>query len=178
MITAPGNVAPGLGLGRPLRNFGAPANGSAEIDTITIGGTPTGGTFTLVYDGVTTAPITWSSTNATLVANILAGLVALGDIGSGNVTVAVGTMTAGVGTITVTYAGSLAALNVNPIMVGTNSMTGTAPTVAVATTTSGVTATFRGAPKGAFCNDETNGILYQNQGTADVPSWVKVGTET
>src|SRR4051794_15606160 len=88
---------------RIMTNAGVPGAGTSEIQTITIGGTPTGGTFRLRYEGQTTANIPWNATNATLVASIDAALEALATVGTGNVTTAVGTMTAGIGTITVTF---------------------------------------------------------------------------
>jgi hypothetical protein len=62
------------GYSRPYVNAGAPTAGTNEVQTLTIGGTPTGGTFKLTYDGFTTTAITWSATNATLLANINAAL--------------------------------------------------------------------------------------------------------
>lgn len=162
----------------PYENAGVPGAGTSEVQTLTIGGTPTGGTFTLAYDGQTTAAITWSATNNTLRDNVDTAIEALTNIGTGGVTTAVGTMTAGVGTLTITFAGDLAALAVNTITVGTNSMTGTAPTVAVEETTAGVTASFRGAKKGALVTDTTNGKLYINTGTALAPTWTVVGSQS
>lgn len=150
---------------------GVPGNGTSEVQTLTFGGTPTGGTFKLSFDGYTTAAITWSATNATLVANIDAALEALASIGTGNVTTAVGTMTAGIGTITVTGAGSLAAKNIPAIAVADNSLTGTSPTLAATTTTPGVDAGGRGLPKGQVLIDTTNADIYINAGTAYAPIW-------
>lgn len=158
-------------------NAGAPSAGTDEVQTITIGGTPTGGTFKLAYDGQVTAAISWNSTNATLIGNIDTALEALSNIGTGNVTTAVGTMTAGIGTATVTFAGALAKKAVNTITVNDNSMTGTSPTIAVAETTPGVDSTGRGAIKGAMLVDTTNGILYIATAT-NPPTWTKVGTQT
>ena len=172
-------LKPDAGARRETRtNAGAPTAGTDEVQTLTIGGTPTGGTFTLVYSGQTTAPITWSNVNATLIAAIDAALEALVNIGTGGVTTAVGTMTAGIGTATITFTGTNAKKNVDLITVGTNSLTGSAPTVAVATTTPGVNASGRGAPIGGQLTDTTSGILYINTGTASVPVWTKVGTQT
>lgn len=177
-IVPPGLVVPGSGLGRPLRTAGAPTAGTSEIQTLTIGGTPTSGTFTLSFDGDVTAAITWSATSATLVANIDAALELLPNIGTGGVTTAIGTMTAGIGTITITFAAIDALLAVPTILVVTNALVGTSPTVAVAETTPGVSATYRGAPVGALLIDTTNALLYQNTGTVTSPVWTKVGTET
>src|SRR3954464_11821503 len=90
-------------MGAPQQFAGAPVAGTDEVQTITIGGTPTSGTFRLTFEGFTTGDITWSATNATLVANIDAALEALDNIGTGGVVTAVATMTAGIGTATVTF---------------------------------------------------------------------------
>jgi len=170
---------PGAGAAREGRTVaGAPVAGTDEVQTITIGGTPTGGTFRLAYKGQVTAPIAWSATNATLIANINAALEALSTIGTGNVTTAVGTMTAGIGTATVTFVSALAKKAVPLIAVFSNDLTGTAPTVAVAETTPGVSATHRGAPVGAVLVDTTNGKEYINTGTATVPTWTVTGSQT
>jgi hypothetical protein len=172
-------LRPEAGLVRQMRSTaGAPTAGTDEVQTITIGGTPTGGTFTLRYRGRTTAPITWSSTNGTLIANIDAALEALDVIGTGGVTTAVGSMTAGIGTATVTFVGTNAKKAHETMTVGTNSLTGTAPTVAVAETTPGVNASHRGAPVGASLVDRTAGKAYINTGTATVPTWTVVGSQS
>lgn len=185
-LTVAALVMPGLAGTDPLPGrlggfptvAGTPSNGTSCIQTITIGGTPTAGTFTLSYKGKTTSAITWSATNATLVANIDAALEALPTLAGGSsVTTAVGTMTAGIGTITVTMAGNYAALLV-PVMTIASSLTGTSPTLSVAITTAGVTADGRSTVKGTLVIDITNGILYQNQGVSGTaPAWVKVSAE-
>lgn len=167
---------PSLGLER--RGAGAPVNGTDEVQTLTIGGTPTGGTFRLEFQGFVTAPISWNATNATLIANIDAALEALPSIGVGGVTTAVGSMTAGIGTATITFTGNVGKLAVPNITVAENLMTGTAPTAAIAETTPGVTATERGAPVGAEYTDTTNAKAYINTGTPTAPTWTVVGTQT
>jgi hypothetical protein len=164
--------------GFPLTTAGTPSNGTSCVQTITFGGTPTGGTFTLRYKGATTAAISWSATNATLVSNINTALLAIPTLaGSSSVVTAVGTMTAGIGTITVTFGGNYAALLV-PVITVNSSLTGTAPTLACAITTPGVTADGRSSLKGQLCIDSTNGILYQNQGISGLaPTWVKTSSE-
>lgn len=149
---------------------GTPSAGTSEIQTLTIGGTPTAGTFTLSFEGFTTAAITWSSTNTTLVANIDAALELLPNIGTGGVTTAVGTATAGIGTFTVTFAGNLAKKAVG-LMTVTSSLTGTSPTIAVTETTPGVDATFRGIPLGAVVSDTTTGALYSVGGSPTAPTF-------
>jgi hypothetical protein len=110
--------------------------------------------------------------------NIDAALEALPNIGTGGVTTAVGTITAGIGTITVTFAGDLAKKAVPTITVADNSLTGTSPTIAVAETTPGVDASFRGLPVGAIVTDTTTGVQYTNTGTPNAPTFTVVGAQT
>lgn len=159
-------------------NAGAPVNGTNEVQTMTLGGTPTGGTFKLAFDGYTTEEIEWTDTDNDLVAAIDAALEALPNIGAGGVTVAAGTLSSGIGTVTITFGGNLAKLAVPTISVADNSLEGTSPTVAVAETTPGVTATARGASPSALLRDTTNKKLYINTGTALEPTWTVVGTQT
>src|SRR6516225_4641887 len=74
-----------------------------EVQTITLGGTPTGGSFTLVFPSARgsfdhAGPIGWSATGATMAANIQAALDAL--FGTSQVIVT------GTGPFTLTYSGS------------------------------------------------------------------------
>ena len=170
-------VIEGAGLGTPLQSAGAPSAGTDEIQTITIGGTPTAGTFTLTFEGATTAAITWSNVNATLVAAIDAALEALGTIGTGGVTTAVGTATAGIGTFTVTFTGNNAKRAVG-LMTSVSSLTGSSPTLAVTETTPGVDATARGVPKGGLLIDTTNGKLYIATVGGLSPTWTVVGSQS
>lgn len=160
--------------GRQITNAGVPVNGTNELHTLTFGGTPTGGTFKLTFAGTsTTAAITWSATNATLVANIDAALEAMGAIGTGGVTTAVGTMTAGIGTITVTFDGTNTARRPWGLMTITSSLTGTSPTLADVVTTAGVQPTGgRATELGAILVDTTNGFSYINTGAPPNISWM------
>lgn len=168
-------VIEGAGLGSPLQNAGAPSAGTNAVQTLTIGGTPDGGSILISFNGVSRSA-DWSATNATLLANIQAALDAI--FGSNQVVAAVGTMTGGIGTITLTFSGATVAKLAVSTLVATSNLTGTNPTAAIAATTAGVTATGRGAPKGAQLTDTTNGLLYINTGTASSPTWTKVGTQT
>jgi hypothetical protein len=160
-----------------LTYAGTPGSGADEVQTITFSGTITGGTFTLTFQSGQTAPITWSAVNATLIAAIDAALEALPNVGAGQVTTAVGTMTAGIGTATVTFTGTLAKKDVGLMTAGI-SLTGTGVGLAIATTTPGSAPGGIGAPKGALLSDTTNGILYIQTGTSASPTWTKVGTQT
>lgn len=159
---------------------GVPSSGTSEIDTLTIATGVTGGTFTItVLGGRTTAAITWSATNATLVANVDAALENLNVVGTGGVTTAVGTMTAGIGTITLTMAGKNAKMDFPLLSIGANNLTGagTPPPSAVTltTTTAGVEATFRDAQAGQLLVDTVTPDLYINDSLTDKsPTWTKV----
>src|SRR5205085_5126746 len=138
----------GPGVYGPYYFPGPPVAGTNAVQTLTIGGTPTGGTFKLSYEGRRTGNIAWSATNATLLASLQAALDAI--TGTSWIVATAGTLTAGIGTILLTFSGGdVAARAVNLIVIDTNALTGTAPTLAIATTTPGVNATYRDAQKGA-----------------------------
>lgn len=164
--------------GKLVNTATTPVNGTNEVQTLTIGGTPTGGTFKLTFDNSTTAAITWSATNATLLSNIQARLDALSTLGTNGAVATAGTLTAGIGTVVLTFSGSqVARKNVPVTTVANNSLTGTTPTLAVAETTPGVMADGRLEPKGRLCVALDTGILYQNTGSPPNPTWVKVSSE-
>lgn len=105
--------------------------GTNEVQTLTITGTPTGGTFTLTYAGHTTAALPYNATAA----QVQSALRALGNIGYQDVVCAGGPLP-GAG-ITITFQGRLAGTNVAAITT-TDSLTGgTTPASAIATTTAG-----------------------------------------
>lgn len=159
------------GVERGYRSAGAPTAGTNEVQTLTIGGTPTGGTYKLSLDGNKTAAITWSATNATLLSNLNTALDAL-PWGASAIVATAGTLTAGIGTVLLTFSGgALAKRAVNTMAVADNSLTGTAPTLAIAETTPGVDASGLGAGAGALLIDTSNGALYQNTGGATTPTW-------
>lgn len=104
------------------------ATGVQEVQSVSMGGTVTGGSFTLTLDGQTTAAIAWDATAAA----VQAALEALSNVGTGKVTCTGGPLP---GTaVTCTFAASLGDL---PQMTATSSLTGTGPTVSVSTTTNG-----------------------------------------
>src|SRR5690242_6039161 len=90
--------------GTPYLNAGAPGAGTTEVQTLTIGGTPTGGTFKLALDGHPTAAITWSATNATLLSRINTALDGL-PCGASAIVDTDGGLTAGIGDVTLTFSG-------------------------------------------------------------------------
>jgi len=151
---------------------GAPSNGTSEVQTLTIGGTPTGGAFKLVFDGQVTGDISWSATDATLVAAIDTALEALANIGAGDVTCADSTLTGGIGDVTITFGANLKNLDVPLIQLEESTLEGDDPTVGIVTTTAGVTATARIAAAGATLFDVINGEKYVNLGASLAPVWV------
>lgn len=148
----------------PILNHGAPVAGTSEVETITISGIPTGGTFSLSFDGFVTAPLAYNASAA----QVQTALQALASLGT-DVTVA----GAAGGPYTVTFSGNHAlALILNPIAVSANLLTGgTNPSVAVAITTPGVNVTGRGAGIGALLIDTVNANLYINAGTPAASVW-------
>lgn len=151
---------------RVYQTTGAPTSNASDVQTVTLTGA-TGGTFTLTFGGQTTTPLAFNATAAA----VQAALVALSNIGPADVQV---TGNAG-GPYTVTFVGALANAP-QPVLVATGAaLTGTTPTVAVAHTATGSTATFGSvAPKGALLSDIANANLYINTGTQVNPTWAAI----
>lgn len=93
------------------------------------GGTITGGTFRLDVGAETTANIAWSSTTATLMANVEAALLALTAVVPGDVVITDGAMIAGIGDIYIESTGTKGGTSALGISVDNNSLTGSLPTV-------------------------------------------------
>ena len=117
----------------------APCGGTNEVQSVSISGAPTGGSFTLSFtppgagSAQTTAPIAFNATAA----NVQAALAALPGIGAGNVTAAGGPLPAAVN---VTFTGTLGCQDQSQ-MTTTSALTGgTSPAAAVATVTNGAAA--------------------------------------
>ena len=155
-----------LGL-RSIPVEGTPVNGTDEVLIATVGGTPTGGTFQFSFEGFATADIAHDATAAV----VQAALVALASIGAGGCVV---TGNAG-GPWTITFGGNLGNLAITSLLtMSNNSLTGgAAPTVTVAESVPGVSATQRGSVTGTTLIDTVNAIYYQNTGTALAPVWDK-----
>lgn len=102
------------------------------VQTLTIGGGPTGGTFTLIYAGPVTTPIAYNPSSS----DIQSALEALPTIGTGNVTVT------GSGPFTITFTGDLAATVAMPIATNSAALTGgTGAPLAATVTPVGTTVT-------------------------------------
>jgi hypothetical protein len=124
-----------------LPSIGVGTGGTNEVQTVTVTGAPTGGTFTLTYSGQTTGPIAYNATAAA----VQTALTGLSNVGTGNVAV---TGASG-GPYTVTFQGTLADTDVAQ-MTATASLTGgTTPGVTVATQTAGVARTPNVAASGS-----------------------------
>jgi hypothetical protein len=108
---------------------------TAEVQTVTITGTPTGGTFTLSFGGQTTSAIAYNAAAAA----VQDALRDLDNVGTNNVTVTGGP---GPGTPYVVTFGSGAG-NVAQMTAAGSFTGGTAPNVAVTTTTPGETTMVR-----------------------------------
>lgn len=103
-----------------------------EVQRVTITGSPTGGTFTLTYDGQTTAGIAFDATAAA----VQSALEALSNIAAGDVSCSGGPLP---GTpVDVTFTGQLGSRNVVEMTADGSGLTGgTSPTANVSTTTEG-----------------------------------------
>jgi hypothetical protein len=123
--------------GQTIGSIAAALTNTNDVQTVTINGSPTGGTFTLGFTDntgtlATTSAITAGASLPTA-ATVQAALLALPNIGSANVAV---TGSAG-GPFTVTFQQSLGA-QLLPILAHTDSLTGgSSPTVSIAHTTPG-----------------------------------------
>lgn len=154
----------GIALGKitATGKYGPYAGQTNEVQSVTITGTPTGGTFTLTWSGQTTAAIPYNATAA----QVLAALQALSNIGDNDVAVTGGP---GPGSaFAVTFKGVLGGTDVAAMTASAAGLTGgTSPNVTIGTTTAG------GANPAA--NDGTEkfaGLLY-----APVPAPASTDTD-
>lgn len=104
----------------------------ADVQTVSISGTPTGGTFALGFGGAITSPIAYNAASSA----VQTALQALSTIGSGNVTCTGGPLP---GTpVVCTFAGTLATGYQGLMTANSGGLTGgSSPTVSVAHTTTG-----------------------------------------
>lgn len=107
------------------------AAGTAEVQTLTPSGTISGGTFTITFNGQTTAPIIFSATAAV----VQAALEALNNVVPGDVLAAGGP--ANTTPITLTFFGNLIG-DAPAVTVSSASLTGSTPVITPTTTTPGV----------------------------------------
>jgi hypothetical protein len=124
----------GLPLGKITASglYGPYSGPTAEVQTVTVTGSPTGGTYTLTFSGQTTAGIPYNATAA----QVKAALEALSNIAPGDVTVSGGPHPGTV--ISVTFAGAYLGEDVAQMTASASGLTGgTSPAVTVATATAG-----------------------------------------
>ncbi len=106
------------------------SQGPNEVQTVTVNGSPTGGSFTLSFNEATTVAIDHAASSST----VQSALVGLATVGSGNATVS---GSAG-GPWTVTFVGALGHKNVGPLTADDSGLTGgVTPTVTVSQTQAG-----------------------------------------
>jgi len=106
--------------------------GTNAVQTLSISGAPTGGTFTLTFWGFTTAPIAYNATAAA----VQSALQALPSVGTGNVTCTGGPLPGS--SVIITFGGSLSSMVLPLITANSGGLTGgTSPTASVAATTAG-----------------------------------------
>lgn len=161
--------------GGNITQAGAPSSGTSSINTLDIKTSTSGGTGTLTFGGLTTPSFTWSATNATFLANIQLALD--NTFGTNAFVAAAGTLTNGIGTVTLTASNRLAKYAIGAMTV-TSAFTGGAAAT-ISETTAGVTATYWGCGKGTKVKDTTNGVDYINTGTGGgAPTWTKTGTQS
>lgn len=149
---------------------GAPSNGTSEVQTLAVTGTPTGGTFKLQFKGQRTTALDFDSSAA----EVVAALEALPSIGTGGVTATGGALPGA--NVVITFAGNNAARAQPLITVVESALTGgTTPAAAVTETTPGVTGTMRDAPIGAQYVRTSNGVVYSKTAAS---TWAVVGGQT
>ena len=138
---------------------------AANVQTLSVTGTPNAGTFTLSFGGQTTAAIPFNATAA----QVQAALVALSSIGANDLVCTGGPLPGA--PVTMTFAGSMAPGPQAPITVGANALGGgTTPAPAIANTTPGLaaadvqTVALNGSPSaGSFT------LSFGGQTTAAIP---------
>lgn len=151
--------------------LGQTTTGVAAVQTLTITGTPTGGTFRLSFKGIKTAPIAHNAAAAA----VQAALEAIISVGTGNVTGSGGALP---GTpVVLTFAGALAT-GPQPLIVfetADNLFTGgTTPTGSVANTTIGISAGALKAFNGAVIPNPTTGpaVVTTTGGTLGIGTYL------
>ncbi|MBI1756191.1 MAG: hypothetical protein HYR64_03690 [Fimbriimonas ginsengisoli] len=124
------------------------ATAASEVQSLSISGTPTGGTITLAFGGQTTSPLGYNATAA----QVQAALEALTPIGAGNIAASGGALPGSA--VTLTFQADLAN-QPQPLIAVTAALTGgTSPAASVSRTTAGV-ANGKWAPYASAHSDGT-----------------------
>lgn len=141
--------------------------GTSEVQTVTLSGSPSTGTFTLTYDGAETAPIAYDAAAAT----VDAALEALSTIPAGGVTCTGGALPGSA--VTVTFSGALQYTNVSQLIINDSglkhSVVETTPGVTTANEVQ--TISLSGSPHGG-----TATLTYDGQTTAGIAYNASAGT--
>jgi hypothetical protein len=157
-----------------LSKAGAPTSGVAQVETATVVGAITGSgdaTFTVTAAGMTGSPLAVSV--AVLngdTATVVAGKAAVVLDANANVSAMFIATTNGADLILTAKKAAANDATLN-IAFTNGTCTGLTPNATSANTTAGVKADYRGADYGAALIDTTNGNIYQNTGSANVPTW-------
>ncbi len=146
----------------PAATTTAGSTGVNEVQTVRTTNA-TGGTFTITFDGQTTAPLPWNATAA----QVQAALEALSNIAPGDVTVAGGP--ANTANMTVTFTGALAATNVAQMTTNAAGLTFTAAAPAATTTPATATANEVQTVRTTNATGGTFTITFDGQTTAPLP---------
>lgn len=151
---------------RVFSGSGAPVDGTDEVQSIDITGTPTGGTFRLAFGVYVTSALAYNADAAT----VQAALLALNCFATGDLAVAGSNPNFGV-----TFGANYGKSNQPLFTLNDNSLTGgSSPDVSFSTDTAGVAATLAGQPVGTLYVDSATGAIYANTGTGLDPAWVNV----
>lgn len=132
-----------------------------EVQAFQLYGTPTGGTFTLTFDGQTTSAIAYNASNAT----VLAALEALSNIAPGDVTMGGGTLPGSA--VTVTFGGAYNETNVSELTIDGASLTGGSISASISTPTSGVSGLSTNL-SAYWTMNEASGTRYDSEGGYDL----------
>jgi large repetitive protein len=109
----------------------------SEVQNVNVGGiSVTGGTFTLTFNGQTTAALSYNA-SASAVQTALDNLSSIGGIGGSVAVSLVTTTNPPLSVYTVTFGGQLGGINVPAMTANGSSLTGSSPSVTVATVTDG-----------------------------------------
>jgi hypothetical protein len=153
----------------------AVATATNEVQTLTFGGAPAGNYILSVRGYQLT--IAWSNVNATLLAALQAALDGVPGVGAGSIVATAGALTAGVGTVLLTYSGvSVAGRPQGGIVVISPPSPGT---LSVAITTPGAEQNPPLPGKHALYMNLTTGQVYSNSGgTPAAPVWALLAVQT
>jgi hypothetical protein len=146
--------------------------GTDEVQTVTIAGGATGGTFTITFGGQTTSAIPYGSSASV----VQAALEALSSIGIGNILVS-----KAADVYTLTFRNALGQQNVAQVTASAASLTGGTPTITPATATAGVLGT--PGTYAPYASGNTDGSqkptgILQYACTTDASGNVSPGTST